>query len=189
LDYLLKDEDHIWIINYKKSAKSSLSDPRVYALLAKYLPPTFSIARTKAGRPFAQSSVGTCADFNIAHSHNLLTVAFSENLIGIDLEFIKARAHLDRISKRYFSNAEPHENLCDFYRSWTAREAYIKIKAQGLRTLVNIDIDSREQIWHVGEKNILDYRVEFNIWEEEYLIAVCRHATKLKKLSYFSLRL
>lgn len=187
---MLTESDHVWVLSYNKSAQSSLSDPRVLELLAKYMPTNFSIARTKSGRPFAQSPIGTCADFSIAHSHNLLVVALSKNNIGVDIEFMKPRAHIHKISARYFSKIEPHENLADFYHSWTAREAYIKAKAQELFKLSNISVDTNFPAWHIGEKNILNYRVEFKLWEEKkYLIAICREAKKNNKLSYFSLRL
>lgn len=185
MDYSLEHEDHLWVLTYRKTTKSSLSDPRVNSLLTKYLPADFSITRTKAGRPFAQSPVGVCADFSITHSNNLLIVAFSKNLIGIDLEFMKPRAYLEKISQRYFSPKEAQNSLEDFYRCWTAREAYIKIKAQSLRALPNISVDNHDTVWRIGEHNLLDYRIEFKILKKEYLLAVCREAKKLKKLIIF----
>ena len=187
MDYSLTDSDHIWVFDYHKSTRSALSDPRVLALLAKYLPPEFSLARTKSGRPFAQSSQGTCVDFSIAHSKNLLVVALSQNNIGVDIEFMKPRAQAQKISKKYFSKAEPHESLTDFYYSWTAREAYIKAKAQNIFKLTNIHVNSTNQVWHIGEKNNLDYRVDFMLWaEDKYLIAVCRESSQDKKISYLN---
>jgi len=189
LNYSLTDSDHIWVLNYNKSTQSALENPHVLALLANYLPSNFSIKRTKTGRPFAQSTRGIVPDFSIAHSHNLLVIALSQNNIGIDIEYIKPRSHIQKISKRYFSNSEPRSNLVDFYYSWTAREAYIKAKAQHLFKLNNINIISNSKIWHIGENNILDYQVKFKFWEEKkYLIAICRPKNYRKKICYFSLR-
>ena len=61
--------------------------------------------------------------FNISHSKNLLVVGFSEFPTGVDIEFIKDR-NLDKLSKYFKKN---FNNLDDFYKFWTLKEAVYKL--------------------------------------------------------------
>jgi len=68
---------------------------------------------------------------SISHSHHAIAVAVSRNYsVGIDLEQLKPR-NFSELSRDYIAlkGAESSE---DFYRRWTAAEAYSKLSKQPL---------------------------------------------------------
>jgi hypothetical protein len=184
LSNLLQNSDHVWILNYQKSAFSVLENTQIKSLIKRYIPENFIIQRLASGKPVAycvdNTKIG--AHFSISHSENLLVIAFSKYLVGVDIEFVKPRMKAHEIRKRYFSAQEPHENLLDFYCSWTAREAFIK--SQGLR----LSQISRVRVCDdtIGLDNKLDYHINFNLLDNNYLIALCRPEHNTQKISYFS---
>ena len=60
--------------------------------------------------------------FSISHSENLIVVAFDEEPVGIDVEFVKSR-NFKKLAKRYNIKIE---TPTDFYKWWTAYEAKYK---------------------------------------------------------------
>lgn len=62
--------------------------------------------------------------FSISHSENLVVVAFDNEPVGVDVEFVKPR-NLDKLIKRYELEGKVH-NLEEFYGWWTAYEARYK---------------------------------------------------------------
>lgn len=89
--------------------------------------------------------------FNGTHSKDLMAVAMSDNLVGIDGEFLKKRNFLD-IAKEYFSFNE-YKFLksslkleIDFYTLWTLKESYIKTfgkKIFDIKDSIEIDLNER----------------------------------------------
>jgi len=61
--------------------------------------------------------------FNISHSKNLLVAGFSKFPTGVDIEYIKDR-NLNKLSKYFKKN---FNNLDDFYKFWTLKEAVYKL--------------------------------------------------------------
>ncbi len=187
LDYSLELCDHIWLLDYKRSAifKSSLDNSAVLDLIARYMPDDFVIKRSEEGKPFAYSAQHFCPYFSLSHSSKILIIAFSLNPIGVDIELIKKRSFIKRITQRYFST-DPQENLIDFYRSWTAREAYIKAANLSLRQLSKITINTKEKLWRIGTN--YNFYIKFKYYNK-YLIALCREYRHKKGVSYFNARL
>ena len=64
--------------------------------------------------------------FNISHSNNIIAVAFDENPLGLDIEYMKER-DFRSLLKRYNIDSDD-KNL--FYQFWTEYEASIKIQAK-----------------------------------------------------------
>jgi len=93
------------------------------------------VAREAQGRPFFP---GKAADFNIAHSGDLLAVSYTrgENLrTGCDLEQIRPRARAREIAEDYFSSPEkdyisPQGRFGEarFYAIWTLKECFLKLR-------------------------------------------------------------
>lgn len=69
--------------------------------------------------------------FSISHSENIVVVAFSEEPVGIDVEFIKPR-NLPKLIKRY--DLDIKSTLEGFYEWWTAYEAKYKNPAREVYT-------------------------------------------------------
>ncbi len=79
-------------------------------------------------------------DFNIAHSENVLLVGVCANgRIGVDGEVLRVEAKLGSIAP-YFSaeerqriaQAPPDDRPLEYYRCWTAKEAFVKAIGLGL---------------------------------------------------------
>lgn len=75
--------------------------------------------------------------FNISHSNNAIVIGFSENPVGIDIEFESDKNFI--IAKRFFTKKEceyiqnnSQNHLEAFYEIWTKKEAYIKCLGLGL---------------------------------------------------------
>lgn len=71
--------------------------------------------------------------FSISHSKNIVMVTFSENEIGLDVEYNLENRDFTKLIKRYsgeFSNFQvtsPEEQRKIFYDFWTKHEAKIKL--------------------------------------------------------------
>ena len=61
--------------------------------------------------------------FNISHSKNIVLACFDSSPCGIDVEYMKDR-NLEKFSKYY---KEEFNNLEEFYRFWTLKEAKYKL--------------------------------------------------------------
>jgi len=94
------------------------------------------IAREAQGRPFFP---GGEANFNIAHSGNLIAVSYArgKNLrTGCDVEQIRPRARARDIAEDFFSAPErnyifPQGRAVDearFYAIWTLKECFLKLR-------------------------------------------------------------
>lgn len=114
-------------------------------ILSHYLsidPNAISFTENKYGKPGLKDEINKSSIFfNISHSHNMALFAISnEENIGIDIEAVNRKIDFDEISKRFFSDRENEhiqalpisQKSIDFYKIWTAKEAFIKAIGQGL---------------------------------------------------------
>lgn len=122
-------------------------------------------SKNKYGKPYLTDYPGF--QFNIAHTHNAIAVAFSKYEIGIDIEKIKVPEF--KIAKRFFTSSENNYILSQknpeyaFYEIWTKKEAYIKYLGTGLSTpLKSFDVldQKHSPFLHTFKIN-------------EYLISIC----------------
>ncbi|MGL4696426.1 4'-phosphopantetheinyl transferase family protein [Enterococcus larvae] len=78
--------------------------------------------------------------FSISHSGNWLLCAWSNQLVGIDVEKVEVIPDYLDIAKQFFHPCEyenlkqknPAKQLQDFYKLWTAKESYVKYSGEGL---------------------------------------------------------
>jgi 4'-phosphopantetheinyl transferase len=78
--------------------------------------------------------------FNLSHSGDLAVVALSDSEVGVDVEMIRSVPKLDRLAKRFYSDAERRRlsqsakgrREADFLAIWTAKEAYLKAVGSGV---------------------------------------------------------
>lgn len=120
-----------------------------FALLTKMLPEADlgAIRRTDAGRPYLAGRPDV--DFSISHCSNLVVCAVEVGerpRVGIDAEPMEGKSEdsMRRFSERWFSpnerktwEKEPTEKR--FLSIWTAKEAIVKLRGDGLRGLRAID--------------------------------------------------
>ncbi|HEX5035340.1 MAG TPA: 4'-phosphopantetheinyl transferase superfamily protein [bacterium] len=114
-------------------------------LVADYLDSTPSKIRLAYGEKGKPSLVdGGGLSFNLSHCQGraLYALAFNRE-IGVDLELPRADLDVEGLAGRYFSAAEAArivalpkaERANEFYRLWTAKEAYAKARGLGLSLL------------------------------------------------------
>lgn len=93
-----------------------------------------------AGRP--RLSEPGAPHFNVSHSGALVLVALSRaGDVGVDVERISDAIGCEGLADRFFSTEEargvravrdPRERRLAFFRCWTRKEAYLKVKGAGL---------------------------------------------------------
>ena len=123
-----------------------------------------TIEKNIYGKPYILGEANF--NYNISHTHNAMSIAISENEVGIDIEKIGLCDF--EIVNRYFSNAESEyifsnnqEQNKRFYEIWTKKESFIKWDGRGLA----VPLDS----FNVLEKNSLIKSYIIG----DYIISVC----------------
>lgn len=95
------------------------------------------------GKPYLENTTLT---FNLSHSHDFAIYVFSSHMkLGLDIEKIQPRYNT-MIVKRFFSSEEyahfstlpPAQQLTDFYRIWTGKEALVKAQGEKLSTSLSM---------------------------------------------------
>ena len=129
---------------------------------------------TEEGKPFIEN-----ADyhFSISHTKNVIVFVDSKSPVGIDIEGInepeKSKRRL-RVAKRFFTEEEYERvknascNNEEFCRIWTMKEAYVKMKGQGLKIPLNsFNVDNMEsEVYY------------YSTMYKEYGISVCREGAQ-----------
>jgi 4'-phosphopantetheinyl transferase len=102
-------------------------------------PQQIRLANGQYGKPY-------CLDypelaFNLSHTGNHLMLAIARNCqLGVDIELIKPRLNLPGLVGKCFSNTEAdywhqlseQDQLAEFYRFWTGKEAFVKATGRGI---------------------------------------------------------
>ena len=115
------------------------------AILGGYLnraPESLSFCYSSHGKPaLAGESDGEPIRFNVSHSYGVALYAITRGReVGIDLERIRFDLAVAEIAERFFSRREvamlrtlPTEEQREaFFRSWTRKEACLKVRGEGL---------------------------------------------------------
>lgn len=117
--------------------------------------------QTETGKPYAK---GLPVEFNISHSGDMVVCAVDDKTIGIDIEKIRP---IDlKVAKRICTEEEQiylfgrtptdqdfiytsdHEILTRFFKLWTAKEAYCKLKGNGIGMLQSTVGDHSVRMTH-----------------------------------------
>lgn len=86
------------------------------------------LSTTEHGKPY---HAGNPLYFNLSHSGNLTAAAVSEREIGLDIQ-LRDEAPRPAIFRRL----TPAEKQEDFFKLWTAKEAYVKYKGGTLAAML-----------------------------------------------------
>lgn len=136
-------------------------------LLAYYseqYPQKLQFRYTDSGKPLLINSK-QLIEFNLSHSKNILAYIFTINTpVGIDIEFINPRIHLDKIAYRFLPAYEYDrlqllhgiKKLEAFFNAWVRNEALIKAKGDTLQTHPY----SRHKLSLDPQANNLEYKKE-----------------------------
>ncbi len=164
---------------FRKTPSQGILRPEVTEILAQYVRlENISPFIDPSGKPRLRSTNNAPTIFiSVAHSHDLLLVALSAHAdIGIDVELMRERTYASRIAARYFDH-QPTD-LSDFYRAWTAREAFIKTIGSRISTsLARIHTEPSGREMLIGLDRISSHTVSFFTPHENYLAALCRPKT------------
>lgn len=124
-------------------------------LLGRYLdssPADLAFRLGQQGKPSldprcVNSTLGQDLRFNLSHSHGMALYAFALGReVGVDLEKHRPDFASAEIAERFFSSREREELLslspelrtAGFFHCWTRKEAYVKVRGEGL----HIPLDS-----------------------------------------------
>ena len=123
------------------------------SILADYLrqtPRDLRFEYSQHGKPSLHDSSSDLR-FSVSHSGDFALVAVSRELeIGVDIEKIREDIETDKLSERFFSQAEraailslaPERRIPSFFRCWTCKEAFLKAQGIGLsRSLDSFDVE------------------------------------------------
>ncbi|NEP09962.1 MAG: 4'-phosphopantetheinyl transferase superfamily protein [Symploca sp. SIO2C1] len=113
-------------------------------------PGQLKFSYSSRGKPaLANIGRGGTLDFNLSHSRGMALYAVTRNRqIGIDLEYIRSISDVEQLAKRFFSPREsavissvsPEQKQEEFFKGWTAKEAYLKATGDGLAGLEEVEI-------------------------------------------------
>jgi 4'-phosphopantetheinyl transferase len=79
--------------------------------------------------------------FNLSHSHEVALIAVTQDReIGVDVEWVREDFAFDEVAQRFFTTREVaalhalplHLQREAFYKCWTSKEAFLKVKGTGL---------------------------------------------------------
>ena len=84
---------------------------------------TAPVKETEHGKPYLE---GNPLYFNLSHSGGMIALAVSDHEVGVDLQ---QRSDVPPAVRRRLSEQENQE---DFFRLWTAKEAYVKFLGETL---------------------------------------------------------
>lgn len=126
---------------------------------------------TEAGKP---RSIHKRIEFNLSHSEDLVVAAFSQNEIGIDIEYIKDIDYSDIIKQFHpleqeYIRIHP-QALSAFYRIWTRKEAYLKARGSGISSGLEENC-LPEHISKQGEWFLQDFLIS-----KEYASSICQQS-------------
>lgn len=101
---------------------------------------SIEIAIGEHGKPYVSNYPDV--HFNISHSGKLVVCAVLDKPVGIDVQKMRD-ANFTALAKRAFTQKEhdafhkvPKEDIrTQFYKTWTAKESYIKLLGTGLKDL------------------------------------------------------
>ena len=111
---------------------------REYCTLAGIPEGDLTIARTEKGKPYFLNN--NTIHFSVSHSGEIFACAFSDEVIGIDIQEYKNRPdekeRCRKIARRFFHpdeiDALDADTVSALYNIWTAKEAYVKLTGQGI---------------------------------------------------------
>jgi 4'-phosphopantetheinyl transferase len=113
-------------------------------LLSRYLgtdPRAHRFVTNEFGKPaLAPTKEGRRLWFNLAHSGELVLIAFANRQVGVDVERIRTDIDVMSLAQGQFADREiaaltaieSIERVTAFFRCWTRKEAYLKARGEGL---------------------------------------------------------
>ncbi|MDJ0598035.1 MAG: 4'-phosphopantetheinyl transferase superfamily protein [Crocosphaera sp.] len=137
------------------------------------------------GKPYLLEKINKIhLQFNVSHSENIAIYAITcYHSIGVDVEYIRPMSEADSLAKRFFCQKEfeqisklsSEEKNGEFFKFWTAKEAYLKAIGKGLTGgLETVEISTDEPIRFINlpESNNINYHLFYLTPHDNYLAAI-----------------
>ncbi len=137
------------------------------------------------GKPQLLDNINTIdLQFNISHSEEIAIYGITcHNLIGVDVEYIRPMPEAENLAKRFFSRKEfeqisrlsSPEKTREFFRFWTAKEAYLKAIGKGISGgLEKVELSTHEPrvFINLPESNTITYSLFYLTPDDNYLAAI-----------------
>lgn len=143
-------------------------------IIAAHIKGDFKILKNNFGKPYIE---GDPLYFSISHSEDILCVAVSDFLCGVDIEFLGHKCKNEHILSHFCpqERAEAAESELEFLKHWTAREAYVK--AVGGSVFLTLDKVAYYNNAIFFEEKKQPFTVDFTLGiPERGVIALCRGA-------------
>ena len=161
-------------------------------ILANYLQissDNLIFAYSDRGKPYLATSLNPYSlQFNVSHSQDLALYGFNyQNIIGVDLEYIKDNIKYQQLAKRFFTTQESqlinsypiNEQKTIFFQLWTAKEAYLKATGDGLAgslDIIEFTIDNSDKLNLVNIKQVAqratDWLIENFIPQDKFIATI-----------------
>jgi phosphopantetheinyl transferase len=170
----LMRHDHVYVLNgFKKTTTPSIKSSAVTDIVERYVPAHEALI-DPSGKPRIKTVDGKEIFISLSHVDDILVVAVSRDFdLGVDVEKIRHRRYAQQIATRYF-DTQP-KNIYEFYRAWTAREAFIKaIGSRISLSLAHIHTKQSGDDLKIGLSDDHSHVVSFFSPQENYLVALCR---------------
>ena len=133
--------------------------------------------RDKNNKPFIGNNENI--KFNISHTNGCVVVGFSKQEIGVDIEKVNREFKFQDILNDCFTEKEINkikDEHINFFKYWTAKEAYLKHKGSGLlRNPKEIEIVyTDEKLIEIKDKNTEETKLLKPIEPyRDYIGAIC----------------
>ena len=122
-------------------------------VLARYLEIEANVQYQEKGKPYCEG-----CEFNLSHTKEYAVLAVSRNVaVGIDIEDTSREVNYMALAERFFHPTEVPHNRAEFYRYWTAKEAFVKAVGEGVSfglDQFSIDAGNSTISWIADEKNM-----------------------------------
>ncbi len=143
-------------------------------------PSDLIFSRTEQGKPYLNDS---SLQFNLSHSGDFAACAVSEFPVGIDIEVL--RPVRPELSKKVCAKEEhvyihPHGQFDSvrFLRLWTAKEAFLKQRGEGILTDLR-----RLNLVRNGEIVCPDRIISYSTLTDQYVLSVAYEAPQQQSTS------
>ena len=143
----------------------------------------FAFREGSHGKPYLDDPESDL-QFNVSHTRGAAVLAFARGLeIGIDIEHSRRKVDVDGVGRRVFTpneragfeNCGESSRRREFYRLWTAKEAYLKATGSGLScdpASIETDLEAQRYSSAADPGEILPYRLKEIETENQFQICL-----------------
>ncbi len=97
-------------------------------------------AKEEYGKPYIENFPDF--HFSLSHSGEFVVLSSADKPVGVDIQTEERNTDTDKLAEHFYSEdekkvlkkiADPNERKHEFYRIWSAKEAFLKMTGSGLR--------------------------------------------------------